>query len=218
MNYSIIILAAGSGVRTGLDYNKIFHQIKGKSILDYSVDYFKKDSRCNQIIMVCSNNDFNYVYDTYSDDVDTVLVGGKTRQESVYNGLSKVTENYVLIHDSARPYLPEKCINDLLEDVVFTKASTLAVYVKDSIVQTNTNRLEKMLDRSKLLAIQTPQAFKTSLIKDAHAKARKYSFLGTDDTSLVSRFTDVMPSFVLGDYRNIKLTTIEDIRFLEVLL
>lgn len=218
MKYSVIILAAGSGVRTGLEYNKILYKIKGKNVLDYSIDYFKNDDKCKELILVCSHNDFNYIHNTYSSVVNHIIVGGKTRQESVYNGLQIVNGKYVLIHDSARPYLPKKCIEELLNDVEFTNATTLAVYVKDSIVKTNSNRIEKMLDRSELLAIQTPQAFQTALIREAHAKARKYNFLGTDDTSLISRFTDVMPSFVLGDYRNIKLTTIEDVQLLEVIL
>ena len=218
MKYSALVLAAGSGSRMGLDYNKVLHKIKGRRVLDYSVNYFLNDENCNQIILVTSEHDFNTIYDLYNSQVDVIIQGGRTRQDSVYNGLTKCEEEYVLIHDSARPFLVKKCVDNLIIDVQFTKASTLAVYVKDSIVQTSSNRIEKMLDRTKLLNIQTPQAFHKDLILSAHKKARANHFIGTDDTSLISKFTDVMPSFVIGDYRNIKLTTVEDIIFLEAIL
>jgi 2-C-methyl-D-erythritol 4-phosphate cytidylyltransferase len=218
MKYSALILAAGSASRMGLDYNKVLHKIKGKRVLDYSVEYFLKDANCNQIVLVTSEHDFNTIFDLYNSKVDVIIQGGRTRQDSVYNGLTKCEEEYVLIHDSARPFLVKKCVDNLFIDVQFTKASTLAVYVKDSIVQTSSNRIEKMLDRTKLLNIQTPQAFQKDLIITAHKKARANHFIGTDDTSLISKFTDVMPSFVIGDYRNIKLTTVEDIILLEAIL
>ena len=218
MKYSAIILAAGSGVRTGLDYNKVFHKIKGKKVLDYSVDFFKHHSDCSEIILVCSDDDFNYVYNEYYADMVRVIPGGKNRQGSVFNGLQKATSEYVLIHDSARPFINEIKIKLLCEDVVFTKATTLAVFVKDTIVKTNGNRLGSTIDRSTLLAVQTPQAFDRKLIIDAHNKAKMVGFIATDDTDLIAKFTNVMPSYVIGDYRSIKLTTIEDIQFLEVIL
>ncbi len=218
MEYTAIVLAAGSGVRTGLDYNKVFHKINGKKVLDYSVDFFKKDTKCREVILVCSDNDFNYVYNEYNSKVDRVIPGGKNRQKSVYNGLQKVTSNYVLIHDSARPFISEEKINLLCEDVEFTKATTLAVFVKDTIVKTNGNRMGVTIDRSSLLAVQTPQAFQTNLIKEAHNKAKNVGYLATDDTDLISKFSNIMPSYVIGDYRSVKLTTIEDIKYLEVIL
>lgn len=218
MNYTAIILAAGSGVRTGLDYNKVFHKIKSKRVLDYSVDFFEKHSKCSEVILVCSDEDFNFVYSEYSSKVNRIITGGKNRQESVYNGLQKANMEYVLIHDSARPFINENKIDLLCEDVIFTKASTLAVFVKDTIVKTNGNRLGSTIDRSTLLAVQTPQAFDKDLIIDAHNKAKMVGFIATDDTDLVAKFTSVMPSYVIGDYRSIKLTTIEDIPYLEVIL
>lgn len=218
MKYTAIILAAGSGSRTGLEMNKVFIEINGKKVLDYSVDFFKNHKDCNEIVLVCSNNDFNFIYATYSEVVDVIITGGSTRQSSVYKGLNKATLDYVLIHDSARPFILEDCINQLVENVKETKASTLAVFVKDTIVNINGNRLGKTLHRSELLAIQTPQAFYKDLVLKAHEKARDNAYLGTDDTGLVARFTNVTPAYVIGDYRSIKLTTKEDIDILKVIL
>lgn len=218
MNYTAIILAAGSGSRTGLDINKVLVEINGKRVLDYSVEFFKKHKDCTEIVLVCSENDFNFIYSDYNETVDVIINGGRTRQESVFKGLNKATNEYVLIHDSARPFISEECLDQLVENVKETSASTLAVFVKDTIVNINGNRLGKTLHRSELLAIQTPQAFKRDLIILAHEKAINNGYLGTDDTSLIAKFTGVTPSFVLGDYRSIKLTTKDDIDILKVIL
>jgi len=218
MKYTAIILAAGSGVRTGLNYNKILYEINGKRVLDYSVDFFRNDPKCTEIVLVCSDNDFNFIFNEYSNIVSQVVVGGSTRQDSVYKGLKIAKNDYVLVHDSARPYINSSAIENLLVDLMNTKASTLAVFVTDSIIKTNGNRLGKALDRSKLLAIQTPQGFLRSLIVEAHEKAQKVDYKATDDTDLVAKFTNVTPSYVIGDNRSIKLTTKHDIKFLEVIL
>lgn len=218
MKYSAIILAAGSGSRTGLDTNKVLIEIKGKRVLDYSVDFFIKHHECDEIILVCSEIDFNFIYDTYNNQVDSIITGGATRQASVFRGLNKAKNDYVLIHDSARPYISPSSIDRLLDNLKETQASTLAVFVKDTIVNINGNRLGKSLHRSELLAIQTPQGFHRELIIQAHEKAIQNGYLGTDDTSLISKFTGVTPSYVLGDYRSVKLTTIEDIEILKVIL
>jgi len=218
MKFSAIILAAGSGSRTGLDYNKIFHEINGKKVLKYSIDFFRNYSKSCEIILVCSNSDFNYVYDLYHKDVDHIVIGGITRQESVFKGLNKATENYVLVHDSARPYINRDAIDRLIFEVHTSGASTLAIPVSDTIVKISGNRLIKTLDRNQLVAIQTPQAFLRELLLDAHKKALKAEYIATDDTDIVRRFTDVMPSYVLGDYRSVKLTTKDDLLLLEVIL
>lgn len=218
MKFSAIILAAGSGSRVGFDYNKVFHVVNGKKVLDYSINFFKNYAKCGEIILVCSDNDFNYVYDLYSTVVDHIIVGGKTRQDSVYKGLNKAVYEYVLVHDSARPYINYATIDRLVDEMVVIGASTLAVPVKDSIVKTSDNRLIKALDRNELVALQTPQAFLRELLLEAHKKARKSNYQATDDTDLVRKFTNVMPSFVMGDYRSVKLTTKDDIKFLEVIL
>ncbi len=218
MNYSAIILAAGSGVRTGLDYNKILVEINGKRVLDYSVEFFQNHEECTDIVLVCSERDFNFVYSRYSEVVDTIMIGGNSRQESVYKGLNKAVEDFVLIHDSARPYINKDVIDKLLANLLTTNATTLAVKVTDSIIKINGNRLGKTLDRTNLLSIQTPQAFSKQIILDAHKKALKIGYKATDDTDLVAKFTNITPAYVIGDYRSIKLTTKEDIELLKVIL
>lgn len=218
MQYSAIIMAAGIGSRMDLGYNKIFHEINGKRVLDYSLEFFEKDKKCTDIILVCNEQDFNFVYDEYSSRISTITTGGNSRQESVYKGLNKAKKDFVLVHDGARPYINKASVDKLLDDILSTGASTLAVFAKDTVVRISGNRLSKTLDRSSLVHIQTPQGFRKELLLEAHLKARKTGYIATDDTDLVRKFTHVMPSYVIGDYRSIKLTTKEDISFLEVIL
>ena len=218
MKYSAVILAAGSGSRTGLKINKVLLEINGKRVLDYSLDFFTKNKECKEIILVCSENDFNFMFAHYNEKVNAIVIGGMTRQESVFKGLNKAVYEYVLIHDSARPYINSAVISQLLINLSGTRATTCAVLLKNTVVKSNGNRLGKQLNRKDLLAIQTPQGFERELLLNAHKKAISLGYLATDDTDLISKFTKVTPSYVLGDYRSIKLTTKEDIQFLEVIL
>ena len=218
MDFSAIILAAGKGTRTGLEYNKVFTKIHGKKVLDYSIDFFEEFADCKEIVLVCSASDFNYIYDQYRGRVKRIIIGGETRQESVYKGLNVATYEYVLVHDSARPHINPAKIKNLVENVELTKASTLAVFATDTVVISNGNRLGKRLDRNSVLMLQTPQAFDRLLILEAHEKAIDVGYTATDDTDLITRFTEVVPSYIEGDYRSIKLTTKEDIEFLKVIL
>ncbi len=132
--------------------------------------------------------------------------GGPTRQDSVQAGLLSLPPDvdYVLIHDGVRPYVTPEIIYNTLGKVLETQACVVAVPVKDTI------RAEKTLDRSKLFAVQTPQAFEKNLILQAYQQAYKDNFFGTDDGMLVERLgRDV--AIVEGSYENIKITTPEDL-------
>ena len=87
MKYSAIILAAGSGLRTGLNSNKILIQINGRCVVDYSLKFFQKDPNCGEVILVVSKHDFHKLSKIYSNDITKVIVGGLYRQDSVYNGI-----------------------------------------------------------------------------------------------------------------------------------
>ncbi len=218
MGLSIIVLAAGKSERMDSEKNKVFLEINGKHILDYSIEFFQKYKQKNELILVCSETDFNYCLSRYKNEVDKIVLGGNTRQKSVYNGLIKSSHEYVMIHDAARPYLTAEIIDKLYNAVVDVKAATVATRVKDTIVEVTDNRIVKPLNREFLIALQTPQVFDRELILKAHEKAIEQNFSATDDTTLINKFTNVMPEYVIGDYRSIKLTTKEDFLFLEKIL
>lgn len=218
MQISAIILAAGSGKRTGLKYNKVLYEVKGKRVIDYSIETIRKFSEFTEILLVVAENEYEYFMSLYKDLVDVILVGGKERQNSVYKALNKANNNYVMIHDGARPFIPNHSLLEIISNINSERSITLGVKVKDTIQEVNGNRVVRTFDRSKLIVTQTPQAFHKELLIKAHELAIDDSFIGTDDTMLMEKYLQIDSYVVLGDYRNIKLTTIDDIKLLEVIL
>ncbi len=214
--YSVVILAGGSGTRMGDDIDKMLLNIHNKPVIEYSLDFFLVDDNCKEIIVVCSKSNKEYIQNNYP-YVKTTL-GGVTRQESVFNGLTLVAQPYCLIHDGARPYIDKSTIDIMISELVESKSVTLGVQTKDTIYIVKENRLDKLLNRSELVSIQTPQGFETNIIKEAHKLARTNNFEGTDDTSLVKGMLNIETVVIEGSYNNIKLTTKEDIKLLEVIL
>lgn len=213
MKYTALIVAAGSGSRMGLGYNKMLYQFdNGKTILETTVDIFLHDSRCEQVVVVGSEQDIEQYQKLLINDRITFTIGGKTRQESVYYGLLKTTMPYVLIHDGARPWLRMDCIDRLLECLKTQEACLLMVPAKDTIKQVENGKVVKTLQRSLLWQAQTPQAFSTELILKCHELAIEKQLEATDDAQLVELCSDVDVHVVEGSYENLKVTTIEDIR------
>ncbi len=210
MQYSALIVAAGSGSRMGLGYNKVYYRCAdGRTILEHTLDVFRNDSDCIQIIVVSDPDDFHE--QIKSEDV-TVVQGGSTRQESVSHGLTKVIADCVFIHDGARPYLDQKNLDDLKNALLKEDAACLMVKVKDTIKVVEDGYIKSTPDRSSLWAAQTPQVFRTSLLKDCMQRAEAEGWTGTDDCSLIERYSDTGIKVVEGSYSNYKITTPEDLK------
>lgn len=218
MRYSAIILAAGSGKRSGLEFNKILYEINGKKIIDYSLDFFQADPNCIQMILVSSESEIDSFSRMFQNEKIEVVVGGETRQDSVRKALEYVNNDYVLIHDGARPFIPKEGVRKLLLGLEENDSVTLGVKAKDTIQEIEGNRIVRTLDRDRLILTQTPQGFMKDKLLRAHNLAFNHEFEGTDDTVLLDEFLKIKALFIEGDYRNIKFTTIEDIEFLEVIL
>lgn len=218
MKYSVLIMAAGSGRRAELPYNKILHKIHNKSVLEYSLDFFNKEQDCDQIIVICNAEDLASLKRNFNNYQCDFIIGGNTRQESVINGLYEVNNDYVLIHDAARPFINRAVVRRLLSMLAKHPACSIAVPAKNTMVKVDGNRYVEGIDRNRIMQVQTPQAFETRLIIKAHKAAQANNFEATDDTSLIAEFTDVIPRYVIGDERSIKLTTPYDIKLLEVIL
>ena len=218
MKYSAIILAAGSGLRTGLNSNKILIQINGRCVVDYSLKFFQNDPNCSEVILVVSKRDFKDLSAKYTDSITKVIIGGLYRQDSVYNALKIANNEYVMIHDGARPFILKSNVDDIFDHFEDYPSITLGVKVKDTVQQIQGNRVVKTLDRNSLILTQTPQGFEKNALIKAHELAKKDTYYGTDDTILVERYLGIMAYVVEGDYRNIKLTTLDDVDILEVVL
>ena len=217
-----IVLAAGSVSRMKSKTKKQFMEIKGKPVIWYSLFEFEK-SRVDEIILVTGKEDIDYckkeIVEKYNlKKIKNVVAGGSERYESVYNGLKEVTGNIVLIHDGARPLINNEIIERSIEGTIKSDACVVGVPVKDTIKRANKEGyIIDTPNRSELWITQTPQSFKTDLVKMAYKKMKEELEKGnttlniTDDAMVVEEFTTNQVRFVQGDYKNIKVTTPEDI-------
>lgn len=212
MDYTALVVAAGSGSRVGLGYNKLLYKFEnGKTILEETVSIFMKDERCKQIIVVSSSDDMETFTRLCSCGKVVFVLGGNTRQQSVYNGLKAVKEDVVLIHDGARPWLSMDCINRILDTLQEHPACLLCVSVKDTIKEVKDGIVVQTYHRDDLKQAQTPQAFDTNLIIHAYEKAMKQGISATDDAQIVELCSDIRVRAVEGSYENSKVTTMEDL-------
>ena len=224
-----IVLAAGSGSRMKNKTKKQFMEIKGKPVIWYSLFEFEK-SRVDEIILVTGKEDIDYckkeIVEKYNlKKIKNVVAGGSERYESVYNGLKEVTGNIVLIHDGARPLINNEIIERSIEGTIKSDACVVGVPVKDTIKRADKEGyIIDTPNRSELWITQTPQSFKTDLVKMAYKKMKEEVEKGnttlniTDDAMVVEEFTTNQVRFVQGDYKNIKVTTPEDIDIAELFI
>lgn len=211
MDYSVIVLCAGSGSRVGLGYNKMFYQYDNKTVYEHTMDIFLQDTRCKQIIVVSKEEEREDFKNLLHDSRIQYCNGGKERQDSVYEGLQLVSQEYVFIHDGARPFLQPKLIDDLLLSLQNNQACLLMVPCKDTIKVVEDGRIKQTLKRETLMQAQTPQAFQSDLIKQVYQIAKEKDYHATDDSQLVEQFSNQDVYYVMGDYNNIKITTKEDL-------
>jgi 2-C-methyl-D-erythritol 4-phosphate cytidylyltransferase len=222
MTYQVILPAAGQGKRMGAGKNKLLLELNGIPVLIHTLRVFEQDEACSGIVLAIHPQDkqeFQALLTSYNvTKVINLVPGGKERQDSIYNALKSVeTDGIILVHDAARPFTLKEHIHRLTEMAAETGAAILGVPAKDTIKKINDGVVVETVERSSLWAVQTPQAFRISLLKDAYEKAEKDHFLGTDDASLVERLHYPV-AMVEGDYDNIKLTTPEDLFFAEAIL
>lgn len=213
MNYSVIVLAAGKGVRANLGYNKVlfYMQKHNNTILGKTLEFFASDSKCTQIILVCSPADIEDIKANYSNEKTQIVLGGNRRQDSVYNGLQYVTQDYVLVHDGNRPFVSSDIIDRILISLQSHEAVLVAIPVKDTIKEiTKDGYVSKTLDQKTLMAAQTPQAFKTNILKDAYQKVIETDSTITDDVSAIELFQNAKVFIVEGHHSNEKITYKDD--------
>lgn len=223
MLYQVIIPAAGQGKRMGAGKNKLLLRLEGVPVLIHTLKVFEADHHCAGIFLAIHRDDeaeFTSLLQEYGiKKVSALVIGGKERQDSVYNGLRAVGsfDGIVLVHDAARPFITIGTIHRLVEAASREGGAIVAVPVKDTIKKADNGLVIETVERSSLWAVQTPQAFRVSLLLEAHLQAVKDDFLGTDESSLVERLPHHV-AIIEGDYDNIKLTTPEDLYFAEAIL
>lgn len=216
-----IIVAGGSGTRMQSDIPKQFLLLSGKPVLMRTVEAFRSYASDIEIIVVlpereinlwnqlCKKHDFNVPLQ--------IAIGGTTRFQSVKNGLDFITENnsLVAIHDGVRPLVAPEIVGASFKLAQLHGCAVASTRLKESLRLVDKD-FTKSIDRSDYRSIQTPQTFRTDLIKEAYAHAEDNSIF-TDDASVAER-NGVKISLFEGSYENIKITTQEDLLFAEAIL
>ncbi len=213
-----VIVAGGKGERMGAEVPKQFLPIAGKPVLMYTIDAFRP--HCDELIVVlpetrlefwgqlCVKHDFKTQH--------KMAIGGSTRFRSVYNGLKLVEEkSLVAIHDGMRPLVTQDIIERCYKLAWEDEGAIAAVALKDSIRDGRGN-----VDRTLFKLVQTPQTFQSRLIKDAYEFYYRIDENGaffTDDASVFEGAGNNV-TMVEGSYRNIKITTPEDLLIAEAIL
>lgn len=217
MKFSAIITAGGTSSRFG-NTNKLLEKVHSKEVIVHTVDSFLAVQEINDII-ICANVSIMEILKEIFNGQDKIRIieGGKTRQESVFNGLKECKDcDYVLIHDGARPMITPEIINKAILIVQDKKALTVATKTTDTIKQVDENlKIIKTIDRNSLWNTQTPQAFEYKLILEAHKKLQGLDF--SDDAGMLESLGEDV--YILeGDYKNIKITTQSDIELAKAYL
>ena len=219
---SAILLAAGLGNRLKLAVSKPLIKIGKQPVIVYSLKQLNKHPGIDEIIVVVNARNKAAVGRSIKPycfkKIKRLVLGGARRQDSVYNGLKAIDKNskWVLIHDSARPFIEADAITEVIKQAKKHNAAILGVKPKATIKLSDAFKMVRQtLDRDRLWEIQTPQVFKKKLLLKAYSKYIKENF--TDDAGLIEKL-GLKVRIVLGSYANIKITTREDLLMAQLML
>jgi 2-C-methyl-D-erythritol 4-phosphate cytidylyltransferase len=217
-----LLVAGGKGERMRHDVPKQFMELGGKPVLMLSIEKFRHV--CDEIVLVLPEANVNYwkkLCEIYHFNIPHhIVVGGTTRIHSVFNGLKEIpADSVVAIHDGVRPLIDEHTISNAFIVAENLGNAVTSVKLKDSIREVSDGK-SKAHVRENFVLIQTPQTFRTATIKQAYEKllAGEQDLSQFTDDASVAEFSGEVINLIEGNYRNIKLTTPEDMRVAEVLM
>ncbi len=224
MNIGIIV-AGGRSARMGAGLDKAFMNLGAKPVLVYSLDAFEKCSVIDAVVLVVRKDRLaaaeGMVQVFGCSKVKAIVAGGAQRQVSVANGLAAAGDEarFVCIHDGSRPCVTPELIADTMKTARRYGSGVAAVKIVDTVKEVSGSGLvvSRTLDRSRLWAVQTPQAFKISILSDALDHVRKNKVSVTDDASAVELAGGEV-RLVPSSWSNIKITLPEDLALVETLL
>jgi 2-C-methyl-D-erythritol 4-phosphate cytidylyltransferase len=202
-----VIVAAGSGTRFG--GLKQFALLGGRPLVDWSCEAFQTHPRVDDIVLVLPETSAKTEYVRRFPKIIDVVSGGARRQDSVWAGVNRLDTRqtgFVLVHDGARPLVTAVVIDRVLTAAKKYGAAVPFIYSEDTLKEIEGDRVVRTLDREGIGRVQTPQGFGHDLLRRALAAAFEAGISGSDEASLVERLGE-MAAVVLGDPRNIKVTT-----------
>lgn len=216
MKVAALVVAAGFSKRLPAKKRKPFIRLADKVILEYSLEVFLRNASVREIIIAVNKLDIDETEKLCLRHKNTksikVIRGGKKRVDSVYNALSHVDKenDYILIHDAARPFITEKIVKQVLLSAKKYQAAVCGRKVTSTIKKSGKNNfISATLDRSNMWEIQTPQVFKKTLLIKAY-KVIDLKKEYTDDAALVETLGKKI-KIVPADKNNIKITTVDDL-------
>ena len=220
-----VILAGGRGSRMHSAIQKQYRLLNGRPLISYALEAFEQ-SCADELVLVTGAGEESYVREEILPALGltklrAVVTGGKERYHSVYEGLKALQHcDYVLIHDGARPFIDHGIIERGLMAAAQTGASVTGMPSKDTVkIADEDGNVSETPDRSSVWIVQTPQIFRYPLIYDAYTSILKKEMTGiTDDAMVAEHETGVKIRFSEGSYRNIKITTPEDLVIAEAFL
>lgn len=226
--YAVILLAAGSSERLGLKANKVLLPLSRdkRPMIDYSLQVFLDDERCSTVCLVIRDDeqeDFeSWIEAKHRLNASKIyyIQGGSTRQESVENGIKLLNKevDYVMIHDGARPLISKDLVDSLFISVEKEEAVTLALPSHDTMNRViDGQKAVETLNRNEIWNIQTPQAFKLSLLKEAVEKAHEKQLQVNEEGQLLLHMEHPV-HIVLGKRQNLKVTTREDLEIVKAIV
>lgn len=219
MKQNIIIVAGGKGLRMGSDLPKQFIPIKGKPVLMHTLEsFYNYDSTINIVLVLpISHQEYwKELCQEYKFPIPhTIADGGETRFHSVKSGLSHVSEGVVGVHDGVRPFASKELIKTCFEEAKKGKAIIPAIPSTDSLRHLLGGDRSEIIDRSKIVLVQTPQVFEVAVLKKAYEVEFNDTF--TDDASVVESLGKEI-TIVRGEEANIKITTPVDLKIGELIL
>lgn len=218
-----VVLAAGKGSRMKTEVQKQYLLVKGKPLLYYSLKQFQDCDFIDEIVLVTGEGEEEYcrqnILIPYGlDKVTKIVTGGAERYLSVCAGLRAISDcTYVYIHDGARPFVDQSILERARREVRIHQACAVGMPVKDTIkISDRDTFAESTPDRDRVWMIQTPQVFDYQLICRAYGRidgSREQKI--TDDAMVMETFGDRKVKLIPGSYRNIKITTPEDLLIAE---
>jgi len=224
MKISAIIPVAGEGKRFAGRVAKQFVEINGQPLLAYTLRTIISVQEIKEGVVVAARHEIEKTFQILEHlagfkEKFKIVAGGKERQDSVYNGLITIDPNcdIVVVHDGVRPLVTAEILRASIKEASETGACVVAVPVKDTIKRVVANKVVETLAREQLWQAQTPQSFKYDILIKAHEQARKEKCYATDEAALVER-AGYPVSVLRGDYSNIKITTLDDLKIAQMFL
>lgn len=221
-----LVLAAGKGIRMNVSTPKQFLIVDKKPLFIHTIDRFMESNLIDKVLLVINKDDEytvkNFLKKYKFEKELLITYGGETRQKSVFNGLryleNKVnSKDIILIHDAARANVSSDIIKRNIEYVCEFDSAITGIEINDTVVQKNEKDFN-YIDREKLISIQTPQSFYFEDIFEAYEKCALEGYNSATDDSSIMKFVGKEVSFVKGSKYNIKVTTEEDLKLMELFL